>query len=225
MSGSPLNLPRTLFVPVLRGKGGQPEAVKAVNPEGKQLPIAFTSAEFLKAFAGATGLDKAPGLECLSVDTAELLDQLAAHHEPELCVDAMQPSETTLNYTKNGAVSRQYLPHGTLMDVRPAAFTLPEPHLEELRRVARSIPTVEAVWLMEMALRPEGKEGDPEVRPLLVMKQSVPEGHPDFQDAFMEMGDQWCENLPRGLAVDMLPDHAQPVLGLLRDELLVFRRS
>jgi hypothetical protein len=225
MSETTLNLPQSVFVPVIRGKDGEPEAVKATNPEGKQVPIAFTTAEFLQAFAKATGLDKAKGLECLSMDTAALLDQLAAHHEPELCVDAMQESETTLSYTKNGATSRQFLPHGTLMEVRPSSVALPERYLEDLKRVADSLPTVETIWFMEMALRKEGAEGEPEVRPLLVLRQSVPEGHEQFQDAFMEMGDQWCENLPRGMAIDMLPDHAQPVSGLLRNEFIVYKRN
>jgi len=224
MSEAALNLPESLFVPMIRGDDGEPEAIKAVNPEGKQMPIAFTKAEFLQHFARVTGLDKTKGLECVSVETADLLDQLAAHHEPQLCVDAMQETEATLSYTKNGATSRQFLPHGTLMEVRPASFTLPERYMEDLKRVADSLPTVVAVWLMEMALRKEGVEGEPELRPLLVLKQNVPEGHEQFQDAFMEMGDQWCETLPRGMAVDMLPDHAQPVAGLLRDEFLVYKR-
>ena len=224
MTEASLNLPESLFVPVVRTKGGEPEAVKAVNPEGKQMPIAFTKADYLRHFARATGLDKTQGFECISIDTSELLDQLAANHEPQVCIDAMQESEATLIYTKNGATSRQFLPHGTLMEVRPPSFTLPERYIEALKRVAASLPTVEAVWFMEMALRKEGEQGDPELRPLLVLRQNVPEGHELFQDAFMEMGDQWCETLPRGMAVDMLPDHAQPVSGLLRDEFMVYKR-
>jgi hypothetical protein len=82
MSEAALNLPESLFVPMIRGDDGEPEAIKAVNPEGKQMPIAFTKAEYLQHFARVTGLDKTKGLECVSVDTADLLDQLAAHHEP-----------------------------------------------------------------------------------------------------------------------------------------------
>lgn len=225
MTEAALNLPQSLFVPVIRAKDGGQEALKAVNPEGKQMPIAFTKVEYLQHFARVTGMDKAPGLEYAIIGTAALLDELAAAHEPQLCVDPMQESEATLSYTKNGATSRQFLPHGTLMEVRPPSFTLPERYIEDLKRVAATLPTVEAVWFMEMALRKEGDTGDPELRPLLVLRQNVPEGHELFQDAFMEMGDQWCETLPRGMAVDMLPDHAQPVVGLLRDEYLVFKRA
>ena len=223
-----INLPDKVFVPVVRKKakeGEVLEAVKAVNPEGKNIPIAFTKADFLRHFAQVTGMDKMEAMKCIEMPTSTLLDQLAAHHEPEVCIDPMQENETTLSYQKEGAVSRQYLPHGALMEVRPASFALPETYIDELRRVAEALPTVEAVWLMEMSIKNEGQEGEPETRPLLVLRQSIPEGHADFQEAFMEMGDRWCENLPRGIAIDMLPDHAQPVAGQLRQEFLVWSRT
>jgi hypothetical protein len=150
---------------------------------------------------------------------------LEAGHEPQVCIDPMQECETTLSYNREGAVSRQYLPHGSLMEVRQPGFTLPPEYETELRRVAQSLPTVEAIWLMEMCVRPEKAEAEPEWRPLLVLRQSIPEGHPDFQDAFMEMGDRWCDSLPRGIAVDMLPDHARPVEGKLDNRFLLYRRG
>lgn len=223
-----VNLPEKVFVPVVRKQGKQGdvvEAVKAVNPEGKQIPVAFTKPEYLRQFADATGMSKMSEVKCMEMPTAALLDQLASHHEPEVCIDPMQESEATLSYKKEGAVSRQYLPHGALMDVKAPSFSLPENHLQDLRRVAEELPTIEALWLMEMAIRNEGQEGEPETRPLLVLKQSVPEGHELFQDAFMEMGDRWCETLPRGIAVDMLPDHALPVAGKLSDQFLVYQRK
>lgn len=220
-----VDLPEILYVPAL-ADGGNLEAVKATSPDGKSMPIAFTTVAFLEKFAGAMGLD-AGRMKAIKVGTGQLLDDLIASQEPELCVDPLQPTETRLSYNKSGAVRRAVLPHGSTMEVRPTPVPMPQEFLQLLREVAESLPVVEAVWLMEMAIKPEQQDGGPEaeLRPLLVVRQTVPEEHEAFHDTFMEFGDRWCEKLPRGVAVDMLPDFAQPVAGSLVDACRVYSRS
>lgn len=221
------DLPSVLFVPALEPTpGAAPEAIKATNPEGKTLPIAFTNVEGLHRFAAATRLDPAR-LRLLEVKAEELLEQLVAAGEPEVCIDPMSERETLLSYNRAGAVRRAQLPHGAMLEVRPASFALPAEYLELLRDVASHLITVEAVWMMEMEIKKEGvtSTDDKEIRPLLVLRQNVPESDPAFHDAFMELGDRWCESLPRGVAVDMLPDFAQPLAGTLPDACLVYRRA
>lgn len=221
------DLPSVLFVPALKpAPGAAPEAIKATNPEGKTLPIAFTSADELQRFAVVTRLDLTR-LRLLEVKAEELLEQLVAAGEPEVCIDPMTERETLLSYNRAGAVRRAQLPHGAMLEVRPASFALPAEYLDLLRTVASQLPTVEAVWLMELEIKKEGAAAsdDKEIRPLLVLRQNVPESDPAFHDAFMELGDRWCESLPRGVAVDMLPDFAQPLAGALPDACQVYRSA
>ncbi|MCC6572266.1 MAG: hypothetical protein IT462_00625 [Planctomycetes bacterium] len=219
------NLPEVLYVPAL-GDPEHFEAVKATGPDGKSLPVAFTTAEYLDHFARATGMD-ARGVRAVRLATGQLLDDLVASQEPEICIDPMQPSETLLSYNKTGAVRRAQLPHGSIIEVREPGAAMPGEYVKLLCEVAESLPTVEEVWLMEMRVKPErpAAGAEDEVRPLLVVRQSVPEEHEAFHDTFMEFGDRWCENLPRGIAVDMLPEFAQPVAGSLRESCRVYSRS
>jgi len=220
-------IPEKLFVParVENGPDGGIEMVKASGPDGRVLPIAFTSLDYLKHFAGETGLDKAePPVGHVEIATEELFSQLVSAGEPELCIDAMQECEQFLSYSRRGAVSRQTLDDGSSMEVREPSEPFEAEALAQLCQVAYFLPTIETIWLLELVVTDaKGNESPP--RPLLVVKQNVEEESDAFHSAFMELGDQWCEQLQRGTAIDMLPHDAPPVKDQLKDTLVVYRRG
>lgn len=221
-----IDLPETLLLPVAEEKDGSVELLKATHPDGRTMPIAFTSLEALRNFALATGMaSDGKELQHLEIPARSLLDQLIAADEPEICIDPMQENETILQYNRRGAVSRQVMEDGASMEVRKPETPLPDKYLEQLREVAVALPTVEAIWLMELEVRPAEADAEVTRRPLLVVRQSVGEDDDAFHEAFMELGDRWCETLPRGIGVDMLPHDAPPVKEHLEVSCLVYERK
>ncbi|MCF6227578.1 MAG: hypothetical protein L3J82_02785 [Planctomycetes bacterium] len=221
-----IDLPEKLFVPAIN-TAATPEAVKATSPEGLSVPIAFTKLEYLQFFAKETGLDKhEPSVGHIEIATGEFLNQLAEEGEPELVVDALQKGETKLSYDKSGTVSQQIPEENAAYEVNEPTVPLEDEHIERLKKVATSLPHVLNVWLLEMTIRDKDDEDKiPVPRPLLVVEQDIEQDHEEYQDTWMELGDQWCEHLPRGTAVDMLPHHAGPVTDYLKDEVKVYSRA
>jgi hypothetical protein len=212
-----VNLPESLFVPVSSAVAGRDnggiEAIKAVGPGGVPVAVAFTARTHLDAFAGLVGLS-AGAFGVMEIPTADLLAQLADAAEPELCVDPGTADERHLHYTAPSVIARRHLPHGSGFEVRPPTVGLPVQFLDSLKKVAAGLPQIEDVWMLELAL--SGQEGEPDsVRPLVVVRQSLERENEMFDEAFMELGNQWCETLPRGIAVDMLPHDAPPVADKL----------
>jgi hypothetical protein len=225
-----VNLPEILFVPALRKADSDAsgfELLKAVSPEGVSVPIAFTKLEFLRHFAEATGLSgHQPPIGHVQIPAGTLLQQLAESGEPEVCIDPLQESEARLSYTNNGVLSQQIAEENAVFEIETPKVPLDEQHVERLRKVAASLPHVQRVWLMEMAIRDSADDNKlPIPRPLLVVEQDIDEKHDEFQDTWMELGDQWCEHLPRGTAVNMLPHNAPPVKDRLVDSCVVYSRE
>ncbi|MCC6465136.1 MAG: hypothetical protein IT463_07340 [Planctomycetes bacterium] len=225
-----VDLPAKLFVPALSDHtqpGGGIQLVRATNPEGTNVPIAFTRMEYLQHFARATGMDKHnPPIGHVVLPTNELLEQLAVAGEPEVVIDPMQESEARLSYQANGVLARQQVDDAVFEIAKPAS-NLADEHLEQLRKVAKSLPHVVRVWLMQITVVEKDKEGAeaPAPRPLLVVEQDIGPDHDEYDESFMELGDQWCEGLPRGTAVDMLPHDAPPVKDNLLVECVVYTRG
>lgn len=225
-----VNLPATLFAPALKraeDKDAPIQMMKATSPDGVSVPIAFTKLEYLQHFAEATGLSKMePPVGHVEVASGVLLQQLAESGEPEIYIDPLQECETRLSYANNGVLSRQVAADDAVFEIHKPKVPLEPSHIELLRKVAASLPHVKRVWLMELSIRDKDDDNKiPIPRPLLVVEQDIGEDHEEYQDTWMELGDQWCENLPRGTAVDMLPHNAQPVAEHLVDECLVYTQA
>ncbi|MCK6439894.1 MAG: hypothetical protein L6Q71_06800 [Planctomycetes bacterium] len=226
-----LNLPATLYVParvrIDDPSGRDVEAIKAANPEGELVAIAFTNLDALEHFLTVLGLkDKDPSIIAMKVDASHLLEQLASAHEPKLHIDPLQDSESVLHYERQGVVSRHTSPTGAAVEVKPLGFLLPEPFLKTLGSVAESLSSVDVIWCLESTIKDAATaEGEPSTRLLLAVKQSIGSDDPLFDAAFMELGDRWCELLPPGIAVDMLPHDAAPLEGKLPDQCIVYQRA
>ncbi|MHC4841172.1 MAG: hypothetical protein ACYTDT_09490 [Planctomycetota bacterium] len=224
-----INLPETLFVPAFDKAEGSTaiSMVKATSPEGLSVPIAFTKLEYLQHFAKETGLDKhEPSVGHLQIASGQFLQQLAEEGEPEVVVDALQECETKLSYQNNGTVSQQIPEENAEYEVTAPKVPLDDEHIVRLQKVAESLPHVTNVWLLEISIKDkEDPDKIPVPRPLLVVEQDITEENEEFQDTWMELGDQWCEHLPRGTAVDMLPHNAPPVVDHLSDELKVYVKA
>lgn len=224
-----VNLPEQLYVmtatggDVREGHDATIEAIKAVGPGGVPVAVAFTARNHLDAFAGMVGLPSG-AYDVMEVPTTDLLAQLADAAEPELCVDPGTPSEHHLHYSAPSVIARKADPHGDGFEIRQPSVGLPSEHLDSLRKVAAGLPQIEEVWMLEVAIA--ASNGSPEsVRPLVVVRQSLGRENELFDDAFMELGNQWCETLPRGIAVDMLPHDAPPVEGRLDAACRLYNRS
>ena len=222
-----IDLPEKLFVPLaeLPAKNEPPSLLKATSPDGRSMAIAFTKLEYLEHFSKETGHTGKNGrLPHIVMPTSALLDELTEAGEPDICVNPLQEDEAILSYNRRGALSRQTLEHGEVMEVHEPPEALPADHLQKLVEVAEALPTVEQIWLMELQIKKHGSDKVEDARPLLVVKQRLAEGDDEFSEAFMELGDRWCELLPRGSAVDMLPHTAPPVAGQLADKYSVYKR-
>ena len=222
-----VNLPETLFAPALaraEGEVSNYQLMKATSPEGVSVPVVFTKLEYLQHFAEATGLSKhEPPVGHVQVPSGTLLQQLAESGEPEVYVDPLQECETKLSYNGNGVLSKQIAEENAVFEIHKPKVPLDEKFVELLRKVAASLPHIQRVWLMELTISDAEDENKiPIPRPLLVVEQDIDEKHDDYQDTWMELGDQWCEHLPRGTAVDMLPHDAPPVRDHLVDECIVY---
>lgn len=226
-----VNLPEVLYAPALDKQGEGDDTsyslMKATSPEGVAVPIVFTKLEFLQHFAKQTGMDKhEPGVGHVQVPTGTFLQQLAESGEPEVYVDPMQENEVRLSYQNNGVLSRQVAEENAAFEIQKPKVPLEPEHIERLRKVAANLAHVERVWLMELKIIDTTNENKLSIpRPLLVVQQDIGEENEDYQDTWMELGDQWCEHLPRGTAVDMLPHNAPPVQDHLDDECLVYTRA
>lgn len=224
-----IDLPEKLFVPAFKKpkEGDVYSVVKATSPEGLSVPIAFTTLENLQFFAKETGLDKhEPAVGHVEIPAGEFLNQLAEEGEPEVIVDALQKSETKLSYDKNGTVSPQIPDENAEYEVNAPKVPLEQEHIERLKNVAKTLPHVLTIWLLEITISDkDDKDRIPVPRPLLVVEQDINDDNEEYQDTWMELGDQWCELLPRGTAVDMLPNHAPPVVDKLSKEVLVYTKE
>lgn len=225
-----VNLPETLYAPALDKEdsaNARYSLMKATSPEGVAVPIVFTRLEFLQHFAEQTGLDKhEPPVGHVQVPTGTFLQQLAESGEPEVYVDPMQESETRLSYQNNGVLSRQVAEENAVFEIQRPKVPMETEHVARLRKVAGGLPHIRRVWLMELKIIDKEDQDKLHIpRPLLVVEQDIGEEHPDYQDTWMELGDQWCEHLPRGTAVDMLPHDAPPVTGHLVDECVIYTRA
>jgi len=225
-----VNLPSELLVPVAigardtpRAEGDPIDALKAIGPEGVPVAVAFTTQAALAHFAKLVGL-KQGSYTAIPVSSEDLLAQLAEASETELCVDPASPTERMLRYSEPNVVTRATQPHGDDFHIGPPAAGLPEDHRESLRATAASLPFIEEVWLLEVTSG-GSRMGPPSSRPLVVVRQSIPRHHEQFDNAFMELGNRWCETLPRGIAVDMLPHDAPPLDGRLDDECRLYKRA
>ena len=225
-----VNLPEVLFAPAMTEGEGESvtyNLLKATSPEGISTPIVFTKLEYLQYFAKETGLDQhKPAIGHIQIQAGALLQQLAETGEPEVFVDPMQESETKLSYQSNGVLTRQIADTDAVFEIQKPEEEFDSEMVDKLRNVAANLPHVIRVWMMELKITDSTDDDKtPVPRPLLVVEQDIDEEHDEYQDTWMELGDQWCEGLPRGTAVDMLPHNAPPVQNHLNDDCLVFERK
>lgn len=207
MDTNTIDLPEQLIlIAAPDPKSGKLAFIKPRSPKGKDTPIAFTDTAKAQHFVIAANIvELKPQL--VEIPTDEVLEGLLTSGEADLCVNPMDATEAYLHYDLPNSIERREAPRPDAVEVCAATEPLAPSLIASLRKVARQMPVVEKIWQLEIR---DTTTTEP-MRTLLAVKLIDGATQDDHDQTFMILGVDWCEELPRGMAVDMMPLSATPV--------------
>ncbi|MCA8939245.1 MAG: enhanced serine sensitivity protein SseB C-terminal domain-containing protein [Planctomycetes bacterium] len=206
MSTKSIDLPEVLVLIARREEpNGKLAFIKPRSPEGKDLAVAFTDQSKAQHFVVQTSLRDA-SLSLVELGTGEVLEGLLASGEVDICINPLDESETYLRYDEPNAIERRGKPDDDAVEVCRPKEELEPALLRTLSRVATEIPVIERIWHLEINER----DAKSSARTLLVLGFVQGTSQDSIDQTFMTLGIDWCETLPRGMAVDMMPLEAVP---------------